>query len=137
VRLAVTLATAGAVGVAALLGAFAGPAIIPFIFGPQVQFGWLPSMLVAVGSAFALANLVTTISIMAQGRSSAMARAWIVASVAGALAFVAVPEPALGRTCWAFVAAEGVAFLALAAEELRGSARQAPRTVPAGDAVTD
>ena len=37
------------------------------------------------------------------------------------------------------IAAEGVAFLALAAEELRGSARQAARTVPAGDApsITD
>ena len=134
VRLAVNLSTAGVVAAAAALGAYVGPWLVPFIFGPAVQFDALPSMLVAIGSALALANLVTTISIMAQGRSHAMARGWTVASIAAAVAFVAVPETALLQTCWAFVVAEGVAFLALAAEELRGATRKAPPIVAAGDA---
>jgi hypothetical protein len=56
-------------------------------------------MLVAVGSAFALANLVMTIMIMAQGGSGKLARAWVVGVLGGVLVWVlSAQEPGAHRT---------------------------------------
>jgi len=123
VRVAILGSTGVLLMIAGALGAFVGPWLLPLIFGRNVQTDWLPSMLVAIGSALALANLVTTISIMAQSRSHAIARAWALASIGGAVAFLAIPEPPLLRTCWVFVAAECIALAALVFEEIRGSAQ--------------
>ncbi|MDX6297838.1 MAG: hypothetical protein QOI51_1695, partial [Nocardioidaceae bacterium] len=125
VRLAILGSTAGLVVVAGALGALTGPLLLPRIFGEHVRIDWLPSTLVAVGSALALANLVTTISILAQSRSHAIARAWILALIGAAVAFVVVPASPLVRTCWVFSAAEAVAFAALVLEEIRGSSKLA------------
>jgi O-antigen/teichoic acid export membrane protein len=123
VRLAVLGSTGVVVVVAAGLGAVVGPWLLPRIFGEHVTIDWLPSMLVAIGSALALANLVMTVSIMAQSRSHAIARAWGVAFVGAAVLFAVSWEAPLSRTCWTFVVAEALAFAALAVEELRGSTR--------------
>lgn len=125
VRFTILGATAGLVVVAGALGALTGPLLLPRIFGEHVRIDWLPSTLVAVGSALALANLVTTISILAQSRSHAIARAWILALVGGAGAFVVIPASPLLRTCLVFAAAEAVAFAALVLEEIRGSSKLA------------
>jgi O-antigen/teichoic acid export membrane protein len=124
-RLGLLGSTAALVAVAAGLGAVIGPWLLPLIFGSKVAIDWLPSMLVAIGSALALANLVTTISIMAQSRSHAIARAWAVALAAAVIAFVVASGGALDRSCWTFLAAEACAFVALALEELRGSRKLA------------
>ncbi|MPZ61060.1 MAG: oligosaccharide flippase family protein [Propionibacteriales bacterium] len=112
--------------VAAAVGGGAGPFLVRLVFGQEVRIEWFPSMLVGIGSALALVNLVVTIMLLAQGRSVAVARAWVLGSLGGALLFVlvAAQEP-MTRTCWAFVAAEGLSFAALTVEELRGwSARR-------------
>lgn len=125
-RLVVLTATVVVVVAAAVIGALVGPLLMPLIFGEQVQLSRLPALLVSVGSALALANLVTTISIMAQARSHAVVRAWLAASLGAAGLFVALSDTTpLLRTCWVFVAAEAVAFTALMLEELRGSAKLA------------
>lgn len=125
VRMTIFGTTAVLVVVAAATGAVVGPWLLPLVFGENVQVDRVPAVLVAIGSALALANLVTTISIMAQSRSHAIARAWSAAAVAGALTFTLLvvldSTIALDRTCWTFLAAEAVAFAALALEELRGS----------------
>jgi O-antigen/teichoic acid export membrane protein len=123
VRLAILGSTGGVVVIAAGLGAVVGPWLLPIIFGAHVKIDWLPSMLVAVGSALALANLVITISIMAQSRSHAIARAWGLALLGGAVMFAVSWDAPLGRTCWTFLVSEALAFVALAVEELRGSTR--------------
>ncbi|MEJ7630398.1 MAG: hypothetical protein WKF54_12475 [Nocardioidaceae bacterium] len=123
VRVAVLGSTGVLVLIAVAVGAVVGPWVLPLVFGENVQIDTLPSTLVAIGSALALANLVTTVSIMAQSRSHAMARAWILSSLAAAAAFVVISDGALTRTCWTFLTAEAVAFAALAFEELRGSAK--------------
>ena len=45
-------------------------------------------LLVAVGSAFALANLVVTVSIMALDRSGVIARSWVIGVVGGVVGYV-------------------------------------------------
>ncbi len=121
VRHTIFWATGVVVVIAAALGAVVGPWLLPLIFGENVTIDWLPSMLVAIGSALALSNLVITISIMAQSRSQAIARAWGVALLGGAVMFIVSWSEPLSRTCWTFLVAEALAFVALAVEELRGS----------------
>jgi O-antigen/teichoic acid export membrane protein len=129
VRLTLVVATVVAVPAAGLIGAAAGPELVPLIFGHDVQFSAYLCALVATGSAFALANLVLTIMLMAQGRTGAIVRGWLVGVVAGGLVLAYSGDDALTRTSWAFLVAEGVAFAALSLEELRGSAGTG-RTLP-------
>jgi O-antigen/teichoic acid export membrane protein len=129
VRLTILGATVVLVSSAALIGAVVGPWLLPLVFGHRVQLEWFPSMLVAIGSALALANLVTTISIMAQSRSHAIALAWGLALVGGLAAFLTITSQPLDRTCWTFLVAEAVAFVALVLAELRGATRLAPQTL--------
>ncbi|MBA2558790.1 MAG: hypothetical protein H0V07_02710 [Propionibacteriales bacterium] len=136
VRVLMNVSTLVVVVVAGAIGALTGPVLLPLIFGTDVEIAWLPSTLVAIGSALAVANLVRTVSIMAQSRSHAVARAWIVASLGGGLAFLAISDSPLARVCWVFVAAESVAFLALVLEELRGSAKLASRATRTPGAAT-
>jgi len=127
VRVSVLAGAAAAASMAGGLGAVAGPGLLRLIFGNEVRLDWFLSMLVAIGSAFALANLVMTIMIMAQGGSGKLARAWVVGVLGGVLVWVLSAQEPLMRTCWAFLAAEAVAFAALTVEEVRGSARHSSR----------
>jgi len=127
VRVAVVATTLLAAGVAAVVGASVGPALIRLVFGDSVRLAPLPTAVVAVGSAVALANLVVTITVMAQNRSGAVVRAWAVAYLCGAVLFTATGIDVLERTCWTFLVAEVVAFVALLVEETMGTARLAPR----------
>ncbi len=127
VRITTLLVTAVSVVLGGVVGATVGPWALRLVFGDEVRLDSFYSMLVAVGSTFALANLVVTITIMAQSRSGVVARAWVIASLAGALVFALTSDDALERTCWAFVAAEAVAFAALVVEDIRGSIKLASR----------
>ena len=136
-RVRLVVLTGGVLGCAAAgaIGAVAGPALLRIIFGDGVRMTAGLSALVATGNAAALASLVITVMIMAQGRSVAVARAWGIAVLGAALVFALVSAEPLERTCWTFLAAEILAFLVLAADELRGSTRHAAaRDVPAGGA---
>jgi len=131
-RVRLVVAGAAVVGsvAAALIGAGAGPELVRLVFGAGVRIAPLPSALVAVGSALALVNLVLAVMILAQDRSGALARGWVVASTVGAAVLLISPAEPLTRTCWAFVAAEAVAFVALVVEQVRGQAAVRPGRLP-------
>ena len=122
-RLGVLVGTAFTVVVAAVIGEAIGPWLLELIFGGGVKLDNFACLLVAVGSAFALANLVVTVSIMALDRSGVIARSWIIAVVGGAIGYVVAgaETDALMQVCWAFVTAEALAFAVLAFEEHRGA----------------
>lgn len=104
-----------------------GPDLIRLVFGDDVVLGTGTTTLVAVGSALALTNLVSTLMVLAQNRAHAVARAWTVALTGGTATFAALSTAVpLDRTVGAFVAAEAVALVALLVEEGRGLRRVIP-----------
>ena len=121
--------------VAGVFGALAGPPLLRAVFGEQVRLSASSSALVAVGSAVAVASLLMAVLVLAQDRGVAVARAWSLAVLAGSVVFTLLRADPLTRTCWAFVATEVVALVALGAEELRGSRRRDPRAAGTGGAA--
>jgi len=119
-RLVLTLTVLG-VPIAGVLGSLLGPVLLPLIFGEGVTLDAPLCGMAAIASTVALANLVTTLMIMAQGRSGAVVRTWVAAAALGlAFALVAPVEP-LPRTVGAFLLAESAAFLLLVLAERRDS----------------
>jgi O-antigen/teichoic acid export membrane protein len=118
----VGLTVVGAAG-AALVGAVAGPPLLRLVFGDDVTLPSRLTLVLAVGSTVAMANLVVTLVVLAHGRTPALIRSWALALVPGVLWFVASGLPALDRTCWAFLVVEVAAFGLLLLEEARGTAR--------------
>jgi hypothetical protein len=116
-RIGVGAGTVAAALLAAGVGALGGPVV----FGDQVQIGALASSLVAAGSALALGNLVLTIATMARNRSGASAAAWVVGAAGAAVVYAMQGTAPLTRVCWAFVAAEALAFAALLTVDVRSS----------------
>ncbi len=119
VRLLVVAASAAGVALGVGVGVLAGPLLVRLVFGADVRIGQLPAGLVGAGSALALANLVLGLLLLSQSHGGAVARAWVVASAVGAGVLVLLPLEPLTRTCWAFVAAETVAFTVLLVEGAR------------------
>ncbi len=120
---------------AAAVGAAVGPLLVRVIFGSDVRLDPLASAVIAGGSVLALANLVAAIGILAQGRSAAITRAWVVSVIGGAALFALLrPEPLL-RTSWAFTGAEVLALGALLVEQRRGLANLSPATGGAGESA--
>lgn len=115
-----------ATGVSAVLagvaGALLGPALLRLVFGDEVRFESGPAAVVAIGCTVAVGNLVVMIMALAQDRAGGVVVAWVVATAAAALGFVALAalDPA-ARTGWSFLAGEAVAFLALLVVQARGS----------------
>jgi O-antigen/teichoic acid export membrane protein len=133
VRLLVLAGTVFTTAVAAAIGGLVGPWLLRAIFGQEVQLSSSVAALVAAGSAVALANLVQTVGLLAQSRSGAVTRAWLLGLVGGAGVLVLLTTDLLAQTAWAFTVTEAVAFVAFAVEELRG-ARNLPAGVPANAA---
>ena len=122
VRVLVVVSAAGSAVVAGLAAAAVGPGLLRLVFGAEVRLGGTQCALLAVGTALALANLVSTLMVLAQSRGGAVARSWLVGCVAGGTVLWLGPDEPLLRTCWTFVTAEGVAFAALITAEVRGAA---------------
>jgi O-antigen/teichoic acid export membrane protein len=122
IRLLLLTGTVLAVAAAAATASTIGPALLRIVFGPGVELGGQAILLVAVGSAFALANLAATIMLMARGRAGAVFRAWVAACLAGAVCFVLADLSPLDRTCWAFAVAEAAALVFLVTAEVNGTA---------------
>jgi hypothetical protein len=118
---------------AGLFGAIPGPALVRLVFGSDIDVSWQVAAMVAVGTAAAIGGLVLTIGVIAQDRPLAVLSAWVVAVLAGSTVFglVLARRAALDATCWAFVAAESVAFLALLIAETRGATKIGARHVTA------
>lgn len=113
---AVTVLTA-ALGAPA--GGWLGPGLMELVFGEGVRLPATEAALVAVGTVLALANLVLTVGLLARGRSSAVARTWLVAAPFGLAAYLFLADAPLTRTCWAFVVVEAVAWVGLLLWETR------------------
>jgi O-antigen/teichoic acid export membrane protein len=117
----VALTLVGSAG-AALVGALAGPPLLRLIFGSDVSLPWELTLLLAVGSTVAMANLVATLVVLAQDRALVLVRSWAVALVPGVIWFAVADMAVLDRTCWAFLVVEAAAFCLLLREEARGTA---------------
>jgi O-antigen/teichoic acid export membrane protein len=123
VRNVVLAVTVVGVPLAGVVGAFLGPVLLPLIFGEGVTLDASLCLVIAMASTVALTNLVTTLMIMAQGRSGVVMRSWVVAAVLGlAFALVAPGEP-LSRTVGAFLLAEVAAVVLLVVAERRRGPR--------------
>jgi O-antigen/teichoic acid export membrane protein len=129
-RLIVCVVIAAA-AVAAAVGATAGPGLVRLIFGPDVLLESQQTMLLAVGSAVALGNLVLTVLLLALNRSAGVARGWLVSCLATGVFFAVADIAPLDRTCWAFLLAQAGAFVVLLVEESRGRSRL-PLAAPGG-----
>lgn len=122
-RSSLVLATVVLGVLAAPVGAIAGPALLPLIFGSDVTLSAELSAVLASGSTVAIASLITTLLLIALGRTTGQVRAWLVAAVPGALYFALWPAPVLDRTCWVFLIIEIGAFAWMVVEHSRGTAR--------------
>ena len=118
-RLGVVLTTLGAAIVGAGIGAWVGPPLMELIFGDGVRLPGALTLLIAVGTVFALANLVLTVAALARGGTAALVRGWVIGAVPGALLFWLSPMSALDRTTWTFAVVEAAAFCWLVAEDVR------------------
>lgn len=106
-----------------LLAAWLGPPLLRLVFGDDVVLEAPAVVLVAVGSALAVANLVLTVLAMATSRPGAVVRAWLVGVAAAAVTFLLLDLGELERTSWTFLVAEAVAFLVLLVSAARPRAR--------------
>jgi O-antigen/teichoic acid export membrane protein len=117
------VATLVAAAVAAPVGALLGPPVMALVFGDDVRLGAGLTTLVAIGSAFALGNLVLTVLLIARGRTSVLLRGWLAAIAMGALLFALSGWPATERTCWTFLLVEVAACGWLASADVRAARR--------------
>ena len=116
----VLAAVVGSAG-AAVVGALAGPVLMPLIFGHDITLSSGLTLVLAVGSTIAMANLVATLLVLAHGRTPGLVRSWLLALVPGVVWFALGSGTALDRTCWTFLVVEVAAFCLLLREEARGT----------------
>jgi hypothetical protein len=90
------------------------------VFGADVVMAAGLTGLVAVGCTVAVANLLLMVSALAQGRSTAVARAWLLGVALAAVAFAALARvPAQAAVVCCFLTAEVVSLGALSLVEAR------------------
>lgn len=117
-RRTLTGTTVAACAVAAILGAWLGPTLIPLIFGDSITFEADQSAIAVVACTLAVANLVVMIGALARDRPSGVAAAWLVAVLGAAVVFLALATlPAMDTVLWCFLAAEMIAFVTLLVAE--------------------
>lgn len=123
VRRVLVATTAVGLVAAGVIGWWVGPPLIRLIFGDDIQLQPEQTLALALGSTFALANLVVTVILLAQNRTPALMIAWALAILPGAAWFALGAGAALDRTCWSFCLIEGTALAALVWQEWRGTRR--------------
>jgi O-antigen/teichoic acid export membrane protein len=121
IRSRLVVATVVLALLAAPVGALVGPPVLPLVFGDDVRMGGRLTAVLASASTVAIASLVTTLLLIALGRTGGQVRAWLLAAVPGAAYFALWPGPALERTCWAFLVVEVGAFGWMVVEQARGT----------------
>jgi O-antigen/teichoic acid export membrane protein len=108
------LSTVVAVLLAGVLGAWLGPPLLRLVFGETVDVPAVHAALLAVGCTLAVSNLVLMVGTLAQDRPAGVTRAWVVATAAGALGYLALlGESAVATTIGCFIVAEVAAQVAL------------------------
>jgi O-antigen/teichoic acid export membrane protein len=119
---ALLLATVAGVVAGAAVGAWLGPWLVRLVFGQDVRVGQGVSLALAVGSVLALATLVQGVVLLAHGRPHQTLVAWLLALVPAGAVLVASPGAPTTTVAAAFVAAQGSAWLLLAAATHRARA---------------
>jgi O-antigen/teichoic acid export membrane protein len=122
IRSRLVVATVALAVLAAPVGALVGPRILPLVFGDDVRMAGRLTAVLASASTVAIGCLVTTLLLIALGRTGGQVRAWMLAAVPGAVYFALWPAPALDRSCWAFLVVEAIAFAWMVVEQARGTA---------------
>lgn len=118
----VLLTTGLAVVLAGLLGAWVGPGLLRLVFGDSVDLPATHAAFLAIGCTLAIANLALMVIALARDRPAAVARAWAVATVAGALGFAALMgEASVVTTIGCFLTAEVAALTALSVATVRAT----------------
>jgi O-antigen/teichoic acid export membrane protein len=107
--------TAVAVVLAGIVGAWAGPTVLRWVFGDTVDVPGTHAALLAAGCTLAVANLVLMVTAMAQDRAAGVARAWAVATATAAVGFVVLSrgEAPVATTVGCFLIAEVAALVTL------------------------
>jgi O-antigen/teichoic acid export membrane protein len=126
IRWTVVAATVVLTVLAAPVGAMVGPPLLPLIFGDDVRMPGRLTAVLASGSTVAIAALVTTLLLIALGRTAGLMRAWLLGAVPGVLYFVLWPAPVFDRTCWVFLVTEVGAFAWMVLEHVRGTVALRP-----------
>jgi O-antigen/teichoic acid export membrane protein len=108
---------------AALLGGWIGPPLMELVFGSGIRLDADLTAVLAVGTVFAMANLVHTLLVVARGRSGGLVRGWLLGSVPGVVLFALSGLPVVERTSWMFLVVEGGVFAWLFVEDLLASRR--------------
>lgn len=112
--------------VAAGGGAVLGPWLVRTVFGPSVALSSGEAAVIAAGSGVAIANLLSTVVLMARRRPSGVLQAWLAGVVLGALSWVVLRDVVpLGRAAGVFLVAETAAYVAMLVVQRR-AARQDP-----------
>jgi len=106
---------AATVAVGAVTGAVAGPWLVRAVFGATVEVEHGVAAVVATGCALALVAVVLMVGALALDRPGRVARAWGLAVVAGAAVLLLAGAGPVDRVAYAFVTAEAVATVLLAA----------------------
>ena len=119
------LLAAGAVSalLAVVLGWFLGPWLLRLVFGDDVRLAAWVCAVLAVASVLAMVNLVSTVMVMAHGRTSRLLGSWLLAVVPAAVWFPFAPGGALQATVVAFLVVEAVAAVLLVRAEVVATAR--------------
>jgi O-antigen/teichoic acid export membrane protein len=107
------------VGVAAAIGALAGPALLHLVFGASVDVEPWVCLLIAVGCTLSLGALALSLVAMAHNRAHVILRSWLAAAATAGIVLVVGPGSPLSTVTIAFLAAEAVGFAALLATEVR------------------
>ena len=121
----IVAATALGVGLAALIGWFAGPALLRLVFGASIDVSAEVCLLIAAGSALSLGTLLLSLVAMANDRSHTTLRSWLVAAVAAGVTIAVGPGTPMTTVTYAFVVAQLVAFATLLTEQLVAGPRSA------------
>ena len=121
----IVAATALGVGLAAVVGWFAGPALLRLVFGASIDVSAEVCLLTAAGSALSLGTLLLSLVAMANDRSHTTLRSWLVAAVAAGVTIAVGPGTPLATVTYAFVVAQLVAFATLLTEQLVARPRAA------------
>ena len=114
----IVAATALGVGLAAVVGWFAGPALLRLVFGASIDVSSEVCLLTAVGSALSVGTLLLSLVAMANDRSHTTLRSWLLAAVAAGVTLAVGPGTPLTSVTYAFVVAQLVAFATLLTEQL-------------------
>ena len=121
----IVAATALGVGLAAVIGWFAGPALLRLVFGASIDVSAEVCLLTAAGSAMSLGTLLLSLVAMANDRSHTTLRSWLVAADRRGVTIAVGPGTPLTTVTYAFVVAQLVAFATLLTEQLIARPRPA------------